>query len=396
MGIHTVDEQGRRRTYADRKALSRALQAGEISGDTRVYVPAEQDYALLRELFDLDRLREGHLERLGQAPARPRSRSRSKSTSKSRASKTSRHRLLILGGGGLAVLVVLAAVIGRQVVADREAERAAAHRRQMAADLAAVAQDLKRTVAPPASSALPSASAPATPAAAAPEAASAAMARAAPSGAAPTPAASRATPVNQVAQTPKPEPAARVESPGAQVLMDHLAEVRALNERYQQSLAAVREGFMTPESMGTKAGRKANREKLVKLRAATDTFFGQMKQSKQRLLVRFEKQEGPDPERERKMTELIAFLGRLQAANADLYDRMRDMNEFAEQHPPVISGRSLLFETEPEVEGWSELNGALERSKAGLRALQEQGRQMEGQGLAQLQQQVEKLKAEER
>jgi hypothetical protein len=185
---------------------------------------------------------------------------------------------------------------------------------------------------------------------------------------------------------------ATVATPGAQMMVDHLAEVRALNERYQQSMAALREGFMTPESMGSASGRKANRDKLVKVRAATDSFFVQMKQSKQRLLARFEQQEGRDPERERKMADLVAFLGRLQAANAQIYDRMSEMNDYADQHPPVVSGRSLLFETEPEVAGWGELNGALEHSKAELRALQEEGRQMQGQGLAQLQQQVDRLK----
>jgi hypothetical protein len=184
-------------------------------------------------------------------------------------------------------------------------------------------------------------------------------------------------------------------APGSttQALSDHLAEVRRLSDRYQQELGAVSDQLMTPESMVSDADRAANRTKLQKAKQITETFFAEMKQAKQRLLQQTEGKGDRAAERQQ-IAQVVSVLDRVRQANLRIYDDMLAMVDFADQHPPTFGDGGLQFESEPDVWQWMQLNKALERDRAQLHAVQEEVQKVEQQGLAQLQQEVQRLKSQ--
>jgi hypothetical protein len=361
VAIHYVDEKGQKGQVADRRALAEALRRGELGVGTRVYVPTRKKYRRLDEIFDAEGLREGRLERRAPRAKDPRSRGSgrpSRGVEKPQAPwrralrKWVGRHLELLGVGAFTLAVMVAALVGAFEDHERE-QRAAAERQQAASELAVVAEQMKKTIAP--------------------------NAVATTSGAAAPPA-------------PLPTPAV---APGSttQALSDHLAEVRRLSDRYQQELGAVSDQLMTPESMVSDADRAANRTKLQKAKQITETFFAEMKQAKQRLLQQTEGKGDRAAERQQ-IAQVVSVLDRVRQANLRIYDDMLAMVDFADQHPPTFGDGGLQFESEPDVWQWMQLNKALERDRAQLHAVQEEAQKVEQQGLAQLQQEVQRLKSQ--
>jgi hypothetical protein len=373
MAIHYYDKNGTRAQFADRNALVDALRRDLISGDTKVFVPAKNDFVPLKDVFDIQRLRDGDTTRKKadaaspQAspspdprreppPSRPaksdqeRPSPPARATPKARAPASKNNPSV-----GVIVGVLVAAAIGGVLIQrnmDARQAKEAQARRQMADDLSQVTAQIRSGLAEkPASAAAPG------------EAASAA-------------------------------PSAPLKSPVAVLISEHLAQVQALSSAHEKEIDSIAgDQLMTPESLATRAGIAANRQKLAAMARSIDGYFAAIKQSKQDYLHRAEALGAkPTPARDEKMRRVFEFLERAHQANLHMVRSMGEMNDFASQHPPTLQKGALVFNSQTDLARWRQLSGSLLDDQKLLQRLESEGRQIESSSADELQQQVGKLR----
>jgi len=367
MAIHYLDKNGTRAQFADRSALVDALRRDMISGDTKVYVPAKNDFVALKELFDIDRLRDGDTTRKtasdaappAAVPIEPRTQRAAKPDDERPASpaRTAKHWTPPRNNkSNVAVIigVLIAAGVGGVLIQNqmdaRQAKEAQA-RKEMADDLSQVTAQIRSGIAEkPASGAAPAA-----------------------------PAATASAPLK---------------TPVAVLISEHLAQVQALSSAHEKEIDAIAgDQLMTPGSLATRAGIAANRQKLAEMARSIDTYFAAVKQSKQDYLRRAEALGAkPTPARDEKMRRVFEFLDRAHQANLHMVKSMGEMNDFAALHPPTLSKGALVFNSQADLARWRQLSASLLDDQKRLQTLESEGRQIESSSADELQQQVGKLR----
>ncbi len=348
MAIHYLDKNGTRAQFADRNALVDALRRDVISGDTKVFVPAKNGFVALKEVFDIQRLREGDTTRkkAGDAAAPSAQAAKPWPPAGNNKSKVA----AIIG-------VVVAAGIGGvaiQTHMDARQEKEAQARKEMADDLSQVTAQIRSGLAEkPASGVAPS------------------------------------MPVASAAAASAP-----LKSPVAVLISEHLAQVQALSSAHEKEIDAIAgDQLMTPGSLVTRAGITANRQKLAAMARSIDSYFAAVKQSKQDYLRRAEALGAkPTPARDEKMRRVFGFLERAHQANLHMVKSMGEMNDFASLHPPTLVKGALVFNSQADLTRWRQLSGSLLDDQKLLQTLEAEGRQIESSSADELQQQVGKLR----
>ena len=367
MAIHYLDKNGTRAQFADRAALVDALRRDMISGDTKVYVPAKNDFVALKEVFDIQRLREGDTTRkkAGDASAQataPREPQASRTpdavderaASSARVAKTWARPRNNKSNVAVIVGVLIAAGVGGVLIQNqmdaRQAKEAQA-RKEMADDLSQVTAQIRSGIGEkPASGA--AVGAPVAPA------------------------------------------SAPLRSPVAVLISEHLAQVQALSSAHEKEIDSIAgDQLMTPGSLVTRAGIAANRQKLAAMARSIDSYFAAVKQSKQDYLRRAEALGAkPTPARDEKMRRVFEFLERAHQANLHMVKSMGEMNDFASLHPPALSKGALVFNSQADLTRWRQLSASLLDDQKLLQTLEAEGRKIESSSADELQQQVGKLR----
>jgi hypothetical protein len=365
MAIHYYDKNGTRAQFTDRNALVDALRRDLISGDTKVFVPAKNDFVPLKDVFDIQRLRDGDTTRkkqdapppqavrrepqpsrpakVDEEPPSPPARAASKPPAPAR--KNSPSIAVVIG---VLVAAGLGGVLIQQRMDAHQAKEAQA-RKEMADDLSQVTAQIRSGLAEkPASGAASGSTAPAAP----------------------------------------------LKSPVAVLISEHLAQVQALSAAHEKEIDTLAgDQLMTPGSLATRAGIAANRQKLAAMARSIDTYFAAVKQSKQDYLHRAEALGAkPTPSRDEKMRRVFEFLERAHQANLHMVKSMGEMNDFASQHPPTLIKGALVFNSQTDLTRWRQLSGSLLDDQKVLQSLESEGRQIESSSADELQQQVGKLR----
>jgi hypothetical protein len=345
MAIQYIDKNGERVQLPDREALVQALRRGDVDGNTRVYVPAKQDYVPLGQVFDIERLRQGDTSRRETGAA-----------SKSKPELPRKKNSFLVGV--LGVVAIFAAAWGLTQVVEGQREKEHEKRQQLADDLTRVKGQMQEVINQGGASAAGAASAPPA----------------------------------------QPASASRMNSPIGQLVSDHLVEIRALNAAHERNVESiVNDDFMTPKSLSTKAGIAANKAKLAAMRSSVEEFFSAMQRSKTEYFRKVEQLSpgGLSPENTERRRQVMDFLQRAHQANLSMMDSMGKMNVFAAEHHPGLRDGNMVFKTDVEVTRWKQLAATLDSERRKLEALEEENKRSEKRAMEKMQDAIGQLRKPE-